>query len=119
MSSVGHGFTSEYREVLTLHRNGDYQTSASIVATGGASDATMQLAWTGRWRIAGDAFERDFIGIKAVSGERRGEPMPQSLLDRAADAFRSAPASERGRISQLTDHLLVIETDADPLTCKR
>lgn len=119
MTIEANGLTSRYRETVSLRPSGDYQTKATIVATNESVDATMNLEWTGRWRLSGDAFERDFLGIKAISGETRGEPMDQVLLDRAADAFRSAPTSERGTISELTEHLLVIDTNSAPLTCKR
>ncbi len=119
MTTVTGGLTSDYREVVTFRSSGDYQTKATIVATNATMEATMNMEWSGRWNLTGDAFEREFIGIKAVSGDYSGIPMTQDRLDAAADAFRSAPTSERGKVATLDANKLVIATSADPLTCRR
>lgn len=119
MTTVVNDLTSDYREVVSFRPNGEYQTKATVVATNATMQATMNMEWNGRWRLSEDTFEREFIGIKAVSGDYGGIPMTQDRLDAAAEAFRSAPTSERGTITTLNETQLVIESGANALTCTR
>jgi hypothetical protein len=119
MTTVTGDLTSDYRETVTFRPSGEYQTRATIIATKPDLRATMNMEWSGRWQLSADTFVRDFIGIKAVSGDYSGIPMTQDRLDAAADAFRSAPASERGKVITLNATQFVIETSTTPLSCKR
>ncbi len=119
MTTVVNDLTSDYREVVTFRPNGDYQTRATVIATNPTMQATMNMEWSGRWKLTEDMFQREFIGIRAVSGDYSGIPMTKDRLDAAADAFRSAPTSERGKIITLNEKQLVIETSGSPLSCTR
>ena len=119
MTTVTGDLTSDYRETVTFRPSGEYQTKATIVATKPNLRATMNMEWGGRWQLTDDTFAREFVGIKAVSGDYSGIPMTQDRLDAAADAFRSAPASEQGKVVTLNATQFVIETSTTPLNCKR
>ncbi len=119
MTTVTGDLKSDYREIVTFRPSGEYQTKATIVATKPNLRATMNMEWSGRWQLSEDTFVRDFVGIKAVSGDYSGIPMTQDRLDAAADAFRNAPASERGKIITLTATQFAIETGTTPLSCTR
>lgn len=119
MTTVTGDLTSDYRETVTFRPSGEYQTKATIIATKPNLRATMNMEWSGRWQLIDDTFVREFVGIEAISGDYSGIPMTQDRLDAAADAFRSAPASERGKVITLNATQFVIETSTTPLSCKR
>ena len=119
MTTVTGDLTSDYRETVTFRPSGEYQTKATIIATKPNLRATMNMEWSGRWQLIDDTFVREFVGIEAISGDYSGIPMTQDRLDAAADAFRSAPASERGKVITLNATQFVIETSTTPLSCTR
>lgn len=119
MTTVTGDLTSDYRETVTFRPSGEYQTRATVVATNPNMRATMNLEWSGRWQLLDDTFVREFAGIKAVSGDYSGRAMTDERLEAAANAFRSAPPSESGRVLTLNTTQFVVETGASPLVCKR
>lgn len=119
MTTVAGDLTTAYRETVNLRPSGEYQTRATVIMTNPEMNATMNLEWSGRWQLSEDTFVREFVGHKAVSGERNGIPMSQERLDAAADAFRRAPPIESGKVLTLNATQFVVETSTTPLSCKR
>lgn len=119
MVSEADGLRSVYTETMDLRPAGDYRSKVAVNATGENVQVSMQLEWTGRWALSEDTFRRTFAAVKATTGERNGLALTQDLLDKAANELRRAPVAEEGRVLSLTENEMQIETNFDPMICKR
>jgi len=119
MTSETDGLRTDFTETVTFRPSGDYRSTASVHATKGDTKAGVNLEWAGQWILTQGKFRRTFVGLKATSGEINGITLTQDRLDAAATEFRRGPTAEEGKILTLDAHELKIETNFDPLVCKR